>query len=191
MGTRRRFEITARQTAGKPSTKGWNVPKKLQKVKVGDISKLTGAENRPGEWRKMLTDGHTPDVPAVIEDKIVDRVADGIPPDELEDELGLTRGAVKRVLVRKFGGVEQMKRALELQSYENAIIFNEVAMKKSSEMSAAQAAVAAKVSVDAGLALGKSRTNKSQTIDFDALSRLGETLERMEKRLTSAEVREI
>lgn len=167
--------------------------KKLQKdAHVGDIATLQGAENRPGEWRKMLQlDSHTRDVPATIEDKIVERTADGIPPDELEDQLGLVRGAVKRVLIRKFGGVEQMKKALELQCLENAIIFGEVAALKSEEMSGAQAAVAQKVAVDGALALGKSRVGKSQTVDFDALQRLGETLGRLEKRLTGSQVREI
>lgn len=170
----------------------WNARRKL-KAAVGkiDMSKIKGAEARPGEWRKMLTDNRTRDVPAVLEDEIIEDTANGQTAKDIEDRLGLNQGTVRRVLIRRFGGVEQMKAALEKQCLENAIIFNEHAANNVTKMQPGQAAVAAKIMIDGALALGKSQTNKPATIDFDSFMILGETLDRMEKRLTSAEVTEV
>ena len=170
----------------------WNPRRKLR-AKVGDVDmkKVEGSEARPGEWRKMLTEGRTRDVPAVLEDEIVEGVADGATTKELEDKLGLNAGTVRRVLVRRFGGVAQMKAALEKQCLENAIIFNEHAAVNVRAMAPGQAAVAAKIMIDGALALGKANISAPETIDFDSFMALGATLTRVEKRLTGKDVIEV
>lgn len=191
----RRFETSATQKMSDAS--GWNGGSKaLKAAKAKSVKQLPTASSRPGEWRKMLVDRKPSDrpergVPAVLEDEIVERTSDGENPRDIEDNLSLNRGTVKRILLRRFGGAEQMKKAIELQCLENALLFNDHAANNMRSMTGGQAAIAAKVSIDGALAIGKDRIKTPETIDFDALFRLGTVLERVEKRLTSADVREI
>lgn len=182
------FDQKAAQRVSPKSS--WNANRRLR-AKVGDVNMkdIKGSEARPGEWRKMLTEGRTKDVPAVLEDKIVEETADGATAKELEEQLGLNVGTVRRVLSRRFGGVAQMKDALQKQCFENALIFNDHAAAHVEDMAPGQAAVAAKIMIDGGLALEKSTAGKIPTIDFEAFHMLGKTLERVERRLTDSEVR--
>ncbi len=184
------FEYRSNQKMSPKSS--WNANRKLR-AKVGDtnMSTLEGSEARPGAWRKMLTDKRTRDVPAVLEDKIVEDTADGVTSTELEERLGLNAGTVKRVLARRFGGVAQMKEALKAQCYENAIVFNDHAARNVERMAPGQAAVAAKIMIDGGLALERSHVDSPATIDFEAFQSLGDTLARVERKLTGTDVREI
>jgi hypothetical protein len=171
---------------------GWSANRKLR-AKVGefDMANLEGSEARPGAWRKMLTDKRTRDVPTVLEDKIVEETANGALSSELEEQLGLNQGTVRRVLTRRFGGVAQMKEALKAQCFENAIIFNDHASTNVDRMAPGQAAVAAKIMIDGGLALERSHADAPATIDFEAFQALGETLHRVERKLTQAEAHEV
>lgn len=168
----------------------WNANRRLR-AKVGevDMRDVQGSEARPGAWRSMLTDKRTRDVPAVLEDKIVEDTANGATATELEDRLGLNVGTVRRVLTRRFGGVAQMKEALKAQCFENAIIFNDHAAAGADKMQPGQAAVAAKIMIDGGLALERAHADRPATIDFEAFQALGDTLTRVERRLTASEVR--
>lgn len=179
--------------------KGWTPNRKLRTA-VGkvDMGKLDEAKARPGHWKKDLKE-HKPDnkknknlqVPALIEDQIVQHAADGMLNSEIEKKYQLNSGTVRTVLIRRFGGVEQMKKALEAQCLENAIILNEHAAQNVATIAPGQALVGAKIMIDGAIALGKARSDRPATVDFDSLAALGSVLERVEKKLDSNHAREI
>ena len=158
------------------------------------IVKLTEADVRPGGWKSFLLPAPNESevnkqrqVPVLIDEKIVGDVADGKKASEIEDELELPRGYVRRVLIRRFGSVEGMKRALQAQCLENAIALNEYAMERITQIPAGQALVGAKVMIDGALALEKNRAERPTTVDFAALAALGGVLERVEKVVTGTD----
>lgn len=179
--------------------KTWTPRQKLRAA-VGkvDMGKLDEAKARPGLWKKGLK-AHPPDakknkhlqVPALIEDRIVQHAADGMLNTEIEQKYQLNSGTVRSVLIRRFGGVEQMKKALEAQCLENAIILNEHAAQNVGSIAPGQALVGAKIMIDGALALGKARTDRPATVDFDQLAALGSVLEKVEKRLDAEHAREV
>jgi hypothetical protein len=129
-------------------------------------------------------------VPALIQDKIVDEVANGATDAQLKSKYELRDGYVRDVLVRRFGSIEGMKKALKAQCFENAMVLNAYAMENLRMIAPGQALMGSKIMVDAGLALEKSAIDRPSTIDFEALAALGQVLEKVEKRLT-VEVTEI
>lgn len=129
-------------------------------------------------------------MPALIQDKIVDEVANGATDAQLKSKYELRDGYVRDVLVRRFGSIEGMKKALKAQCFENAMVLNAYAMENLRMIAPGQALMGSKIMVDAGLALEKSAIDRPSTIDFEALAALGQVLEKVEKRLT-VEVTEI
>lgn len=149
---------------------------------------------KDGVWREHIADQrelsereadvnkHTT-VPLAIQDKIVEAVVDGALPMAVAAQYEVTRGYVRSVLIRKFGSVEGMKRALSSQSFENAMALQEYGMTRMNEMAPEKAFLSAKLLVDAGLALDKSTQEKPMAYDFATLQKLGETLDKIEKRV--------
>jgi hypothetical protein len=123
-------------------------------------------------------------VPVAIDEQILSDVADGGKSSEIEEKYSVRAGYVRDVLVRRFGSVEGMKKALRAQCFENAIALNEYAMSKIDMIPPGQALVGAKIMIDGGLALEKSTVDRPSTVDFAALSALGGVLERVEKVVT-------
>lgn len=177
--------------------KGWTPNRRMRKA-IGkvDMGKLDEAKARPGLWKKGLKK-HAPDakknkhltVPALIEDRIVEDVSNGMLNTEVEKKYQLNSGIVRSVLIRRFGSIEQMKKALAGQCFENAILLNEHVAQNVEFIAPGQAAVAAKIMIDGGIALGKAITDRPATVDFDALLALGGVLESIEKRLDSNHAR--
>lgn len=158
---------------------------KLKKAGV-DMGKLEEAKARPGLWKESLgMQGNNANltVPAVVEDSLIQSVADGKSYSELEDLYQLNRGTVRSVLIRRFGSIDQMRKALEHQCLENAIVLNEHALQNVKSINPGQALVGAKIMIDAAIALNKNRDDRPATVDFDHLEQLGSTLARVEKRL--------
>jgi hypothetical protein len=157
------------------------------------------SDARPGAWRAALitpkvveeTIHKSNHVPALIQDKIVEEVANGATDAELRAKYELRDGYVRDVLIRRFGSVEGMKRALQAQCFENAMVLNAYAMENLRSIAPDRALLGSKVMVDAGLALEKSSAEKPATIDFEALIALGYVLERVEKVLGEDKVTEI
>lgn len=175
--------------------------RKLKEVagKEFSVEDLPHSDARPGAWKSMLVSPKTEEatihkgnhVPALIQDKIVEDVANGATDAELKKRYELRDGYVRDVLIRRFGSVEGMKRALQAQCFENAMVLNAYAMHHLPSISPDRALLGSKVMVDAGLALEKSSAEKPATIDFEALTALGYVLERVERELKGDEVKEI
>lgn len=171
--------------------------KKVTGVKKGEgdvMDKIPEAQNRAGEWKLMLkspenekTVNKNRHQPLAVDDEIVKRVADGGKSSEIEDELTVPRGYVRDVLIRRFGAVEGMKKALRAQCLENAIALNEYAMRKIDQIPPGQALVGAKIMIDGALALEKNSVDRPSTVDFASLAALGQTLERVEKLVTGTD----
>lgn len=167
--------------------------KKATGVKKGHnvMSALpTQAAARPGAWRAYLTAAPTDEtankhrhVPVVIDDAVIQDVADGGKSSEIEEKYSLREGYVRDVLIRRFGSIEGMKKALRAQCFENAIALGEYAMANIEKIPPGQALVGAKIMIDGGLALEKSNVDLQPTVDFAALHALGGVLERVEKRI--------
>lgn len=158
---------------------------KLKKAGI-DMGKLEEAKARPGLWKSALQmqgDNGNLTIPAVVEDALVQSVADGKNYSELEDLYQLNRGTVRAVLIRRFGSIDQMRKALEHQCLENALVLNEHAFQNVRSIAPGQALVGAKIMIDAAVLLSKNRDDRPATVDFDQLHALGATLERVEKRL--------
>lgn len=158
------------------------------------MSELKAADVRPGGWKSMLQprvaegkEHKGRHVPAVIDEQIVKDVSNGQTPGDIEQRYALRDGYVRDTLVRKFGSIDAMKRALQLQCLENAIVLNEHAMDKIAAIAPGQALVGAKIMIDGALALEKSRVDKPATIDFEMLAALGGMLERVERRVAGTD----
>ena len=155
---------------------------------------VPAAAARPGAWRTMLKSAPTPadanknrQQPLVVDDAVIEAVADGDKSSDIEDKLDLPRGYVRRVLIRRFGSIEGMKKALRAQCLENALALNEHAMENIQAIPPGQALVGAKIMIDGALALEKSTTERPSTVDFAALSALGEVLHRVEKKIVGTD----
>jgi hypothetical protein len=175
------------------------INRKLSKALGGKTMKdISEGDARPGEWKQMLN--ALPDesgmnkhnhVPALIQDKIVEEVADGATARDLEGKYELRDGYVRDVLIRRFGSIEGMKRALKAQCFENAIALNAYAVSRIHTLTARDALMGAKIMIDGGLALDKAMGERPVTVDFEALAALGAVLGRVEKRLTGDQVHEV
>ena len=174
--------------------------KKALGMKKGDsvapLQKIreTEADVRPGAWRTELiaakpeseTNKHR-HVPTLIDDQIVDDVANGKYAAEIERSYGLRDGYVRAVLIRKFGSIEGMKRALQAQCLENAIALNDYAVSHIERIAPDRALIGAKVMIDGALALEKSRVDRPSTVDFAALAAWGESISRIEKVISGSD----
>lgn len=168
--------------------------KKALGIKKGDteppMRKLTEADVRPGGWKdhvqpaKINKNRH---VPVLIDDQIVEDVADGKMASEIEATYELREGYVRAVLLRKFGSIEGMKRACQAQCLENAIALNDYAASRLDQIPPDRALVGAKIMIDGALALEKSRVDRPSTVDFAAIVILGQTLERVEKKISGTD----
>lgn len=165
-----------------------NVTKVKKGVDVMDAIPKPISSSRAGEWKTMLLPAPTVATanknrkePLEIDDEVLQRVANGGKSSEIEDALEVRRGYVRDVLIRRFGSVEGMKRALHAQCLENAIALNEYAMTKIEQIPPGQALVGSKIMIDGALALEKSTVDRPTTVDFAALAALGSVLERVEK----------
>lgn len=156
--------------------------------------KETESDVRPGAWKDHLVAAKPESevnkhrhVPALLDEQIVQDVADGKLAAEIQRSYGLRDGYVRAVLIRKFGSIEGMKRALQAQCLENAIALNDYAISHIERIPPDRALVGAKIMIDGALALEKSRVDRPTTVDFAALSALGSTLERIEKVVTGSD----
>jgi hypothetical protein len=163
---------------------------KEKTIATAPLSAVPAAEARPGAWKTMLLpapDEETVNkhrhVPVAIDEQIVKDVADGGQPSEIEDAYSVRRGYVRTVLIRRFGSIEAMKRALQGQCLENALALNEHAMKGIATIAPERALVGAKVMIDGALSLEKSMVDKPLIIDFAALALLGQVLAKIEKKV--------
>lgn len=158
------------------------------------MGKLEEAKARPGMWKEAVRPqgGHGAlTIPEVVEDALIESVADGSTYKQLEELYQLNAGTVRQVLIRRFGSIDQMRKALEHQCLENAIVLNEHAFQNVRAIPPGQALVGAKIMVDAAIALSKQRTDRPPTVDFDSLSALGSVLTRVEKRLDADHCKEV
>src|SRR6187399_2755090 len=67
-----------------------------------DMSKISESEARPGGWKTMLLKNKNPEhkqrhEPAIIDEEIVEQVANGVPASQIEDQLETRRGYVRDV----------------------------------------------------------------------------------------------
>lgn len=159
-------------------------------LRGGDMTEVPTSEARPGAWKSMLlpapkdSEVHkSRHVPTAIDDAIVAGVADGRTGRELETQFELREGYVRSVLIRRFGSIEGMKKALQAQCLENAIALNEYAMTKLDQIAPGQALVGAKIMIDGALALERNAVDRPSTVDFQSFAALGSVLERLEKRV--------
>lgn len=166
----------------------------LKKSDEPPMKSIPQAAARPGAWRALLQTAPTEEnankhrhQPVVVDDVIVESVADGEKSSDIEDKLGVPRGYVRRVLIRRFGSIEGMKKALKAQCLENAIALNEYAMENIQQIPPGQAIVGAKIMIDGALALEKSSVDRPSTVDFASLAALGQVLERVEKKITGSD----
>jgi len=158
------------------------------------MKKVVPADARLGAWKTELlpapresTVNKHRQVPTAVDDQIVADVADGKYAAEIERAYGLRDGYVRSCLVRRFGSIEGMKRALQAQCLENAIALNDYAISRLEQIAPGQALVGAKIMIDGALALEKSRVDRPSTVDFAGLAALGSTLERIEKVITGSD----
>jgi hypothetical protein len=166
----------------------------LKKSDAPPMQSIPQAAARPGAWRAMLQTAPTEEnankhrhQPLVVDDAIVGAVADGDKASDIEDKLGVPRGYVRRVLIRRFGSIEGMKKALQAQCLENAIALNEYAMENIAQIPPGQAIVGAKIMIDGAIALDKNSVDRPSTVDFASLAALGEILQRVEKKITGSD----
>lgn len=158
------------------------------------MGKLEEAKARPGLWKESIQpqNGHGAlTIPETVEDALISSVGDGKSYTELEELYQLNRGTVRQVLIRRFGSIEQMRKALEHQCLENAIVLNEHAFQNVGKISPGQALVGAKIMIDGAIALSKVRQDRPPTVDFDSLAALGSVLDKVEKRLDADHAREV
>jgi hypothetical protein len=166
----------------------------LKKSDAPPMQSIPQAAARPGAWRELLQKAPTEETvnkhrhqPLAVDDAIVDAVANGDKASDIEDKLSVPRGYVRRVLIRRFGSIEGMKKALRAQCLENALALNEYAMENIAQIPPGQAIVGAKIMIDGALALEKSSVDRPSTVDFASLAALGETLARVEKKITGTD----
>lgn len=162
------------------------------------ITQTGGGESRPGEWRSMLVPAVVEKkvhkgrhVPVAVDDAIVEAVANGGKASEIESTFDVRSGYVRSVLLRRFGSVEGMKKALQAQCLENAIALSEHAMSHLDAIPPGQALAGVKLMADTAMILEKGGRASAPTVDFFALAALGETLERVEKQIASENVIEV
>lgn len=172
--------------------------KKVLGINKGDteppMQKIPEAEGRPGAWKTMLLPA-PPDKkvhkgrhePSVLDDQIAKDLADGKTSAEIQRTYALRDGYVRYAMIRKFGSIEGMKRALQGQCLENALALNDYAISRIEQIPPGQALVGAKIMIDGAIALEKSRVDRPSTVDFQALAALGQTLERVEKAISGTD----
>lgn len=165
-------------------------------LRGGDMADVDTSTARPGAWKAMLLPAPNESevnkhrhVPTAIDDAIVAGVADGKTGAELETQFELREGYVRSVLIRRFGSLEGMKKALQAQCLENAIALNEYAMSKLDQIAPGQALVGAKIMIDGALALERNAVDRPSTVDFASFAALGSTLDRLEKRVEAKVIR--
>jgi hypothetical protein len=134
---------------GKP--RGKNLRKAMQTDSIEPMLDVPEAGARPGMWKEALLpapregeENKARHVPVVIDDEIVKAKANGASNAELETKYDLRDGYVRDALKRRFGGTENMKRALRDQCYENAIALNSYAMENLNRIAPGQALVGQK-----------------------------------------------
>ena len=143
---------------------------------------------RPGAWKTHLLPAPSEgkvrkdrQVPLAIDEAIVTDVANGGKNAEIEEKYHVREGYVRTVLIRRFGSIDGMKKALQGQCLENAIALNEYAIERLEQIPPSQALVGAKIMIDGALALEKSSSDRPIAVDFVALFALGRSLENIEK----------
>ncbi len=165
---------------------------KLKKLNGGKKVEIPQKESRPGEWKtKLLPAPVTKDgelfksrtISPIIEEALIQDIADGMTPDEIEAKYDVARRHIYTILLRRFGSKSKMKEVLTSQCYENAMAFQEHARQNIQSMSGAQAVLAAKLSIDSGLNLEKGTAKEEVEIDFGSLVSLGDSLQRIEKKI--------
>ena len=172
--------------------------KKVLGIDNGDgeapMKKILPSDSRVGAWKVELLPAPRESevnkgrhVPVSVDDQIVEDVANGKYAAEIERAYGLRDGYVRSCLVRRFGSIEGMKRALQAQCLENAIALNDYAISRIESIAPGQALVGAKIMIEGALALEKSRVDRPSTVDFAGLAALGSTLERIEKVITGSD----
>ncbi len=177
--------MVAKMAENSSMAKPFRGNQKLKKAGV-DMGKIEEGLARPGLWKESLrpqgNNGNLT-IPAVVEDAIVQSVADGSTYADLAELYQLNQSTVRQVLIRRFGSIEQMRKALEHQCLENAIVLNEHAFQNVRQIAPGQALVGAKIMIDAAISLSKNANDRPATVDFDHLASLGATLERVERKL--------
>lgn len=160
------------------------------------IENIPTAKARPGAWKKGLKSASekihkSTEIPPSVQRQIVTDIANGRTPTDIAEKYKVSISYAKSVLMRHFGSKEKMKEALTLMQYENAMAFSAFASEHITEMTAPQAVLATKLSIESGLALEKSEKSKPEEIDFAALIVLGSAVSRVEKILGGKQVKEL
>lgn len=158
------------------------------------VEKLPTSKARPGAWKKNLVSAELPngevhkgkEIAPVVEEAMITDIANGMSPSQVEHKYDVSAGHARSVLLRRFGNKEKMKEALTLMCYENAMAFMGYAADNINEFTGPQAVLAAKLSVESGLALEKQDRPAGDEIDFNSLMLLGSTLTRLERRVSAS-----
>lgn len=175
-----------------------NKIKKLMKGK--SVEELPKAKARPGAWKAGLIkrtqleieEPHkNTEIPPIVQDQIVNDVANGKTSKEISAKYKISLGYAKEIMLRRFGSPENMKTALIGMAYENAMVFMGFAAHHIDQFTAPQAVLAAKLSIDSGLALEKSEKSRPEEINFSELTLLGATIGKIEKIINPDKVKEL
>lgn len=141
-----------------------------ERAKVAILQKLEASDDAA-----MANEGQRV-VPLEVEKAGIVALASGLTGREIEAQLGITREYVQYALARRFGGVEEGKRALKGLILENAIACNVHASTRITEMTGPQAVVAGAILTDKMLAIERAEVETPRTVDFAAFADLGDTL---------------
>lgn len=106
-------------------------------------------------------------------------LAGGATPAEIAGTFDITTRYVRLAAARRFGSIAKYKEMLLGLTLENAVACQAVASMKADELTGPQAILGGKLLVETALAIEGSIQNAPKTIDFAAIKRIGETLERV------------
>lgn len=143
-----------------------------EQVKVAVLQKLEETDhthNRLG----------TATVSLAIEKEAIAEIAGGASPRAVEVKYELQQGYVQHALRRRFGSPDAAKMALQGLVLENGLACMVKAAQEIPNMSGPQAVMSGAILVDKALALEKSIADRPKTIDFGALTQIGQTLQKL------------
>jgi hypothetical protein len=120
-------------------------------------------------------------VPVELENAALADFAQGMSQVDVERKYSLSGGYVRHALTRRFGSNENYKRALSGLLLELGIACAEHTLINIDALHPSQSGMLTSVMTNAAIALEKHQRDVPRAVDFGALERIGEALERMEK----------
>lgn len=151
----------------------------------GSVLRQLGAAGKDAEFAVMQKLEETDDVPRrtdvplEVEKAAIVDYASGVGPAEIAVKYDVQQAFVHHALRRRFGSLEQGKKALLGLVTENALACQIQAAQHIAEMSGPQAVMSGAILIDKLISIEKSIQDTPKTINFGAMTEIGASLKRL------------